>query len=61
MADQTFTEPTPPRPRTVTARRADLIALAAELAEAGVPATVLHADLGDGIAQAVRRHERSGR
>lgn len=42
-------------------RRYDLTLLAAALAEAGVPADVLVADVRDGIALAVTRRARSGR
>lgn len=44
-----------------TGARVDLIELARMLAEDGVPADVILDDARAGIAEAVRRHSRSGR
>lgn len=44
-----------------TGARADLVDLACVLAEDGVPPEVILEDARAGIAEAVRRHSRSGR
>lgn len=60
-AEERYIEPTPPSPHWLDERRAALVGLAAELADAGVPAELLMEDVRAGVARAVMRRGRSGR
>lgn len=61
MAEERYTEPTPPTPRRLGERRAALVRLAAELADAGVPVDLLIEDVRSGVARTVVSRGRSGR
>lgn len=61
VAEETYSEATPPEPFTVDAALVQLMRLGEVLSEAGVPAEVIVQTTRDGIARTVDRHQRSGR